>query len=589
MAILGPDIKGRETRFHVFFCLTNAEFGSPGGNEYSSMKKVIVGIFAMLFYLQAFAQGNVGEAVDLYLPSGTLWSDKNIGASVESDAGSYFAYGELYTKYLYCKTNYTYYNSKTNSIEGPDGELLEIGLDAARHFWGEHWRHPTMGSVGELFYYTTQEFTSVNGMNGLRFTGINGKSIFLPFSGEKYCNEHYDNNSNLVHESELGGFNIYARTWLSEGFGARDGSEMILFGRAQVLACNREGREVEAWAVYYDILKSEGLPVRPIYCAQENAILESEQIEDVETEENYVENIEIKFRFTNLTGDPEQQSIKFYCTTYDDYQTKTIKRSELNEDGSYTVSFHGKAGCSYVYYAEFTWPGWGTRETDKKTFEVGTVVHPTSPNQLAAIDLGLPSGNLWLNMNLGAESCFDIGLGYAFGGMQPADENGRYNEALDAAFYDGTMRGNISGTEYDVVTATMGEDWWIPSIADYQELVWECKTVFDCTENMVDGRKFIGNNGNCLFIPFERRIWLSNIDTFNNLRGFYVSNGWYIDSMNASSILSIRPVGRADIQDIESVRTDSTDRFFFNLRGERVQELKSGSIYFSKGKKMLIK
>ena len=34
------------------------------------------------------------ELIDLGLPSGTLWMDRNIGASSPEDAGLYFAWGE---------------------------------------------------------------------------------------------------------------------------------------------------------------------------------------------------------------------------------------------------------------------------------------------------------------------------------------------------------------------------------------------------------------------------------------------------------------------------------------------------------------
>ena len=38
------------------------------------------------------------NAVDLGLPSGTLWADRNIGADFPEDSGDYFAWGETATK-----------------------------------------------------------------------------------------------------------------------------------------------------------------------------------------------------------------------------------------------------------------------------------------------------------------------------------------------------------------------------------------------------------------------------------------------------------------------------------------------------------
>ena len=38
---------------------------------------------------------NAGQAVDLGLPSGTLWANKNVGASSESDNGILFIWGDI--------------------------------------------------------------------------------------------------------------------------------------------------------------------------------------------------------------------------------------------------------------------------------------------------------------------------------------------------------------------------------------------------------------------------------------------------------------------------------------------------------------
>ena len=35
------------------------------------------------------------QAVDLGLPSGTLWGDRNVGANIPEEYGSYFAWGEV--------------------------------------------------------------------------------------------------------------------------------------------------------------------------------------------------------------------------------------------------------------------------------------------------------------------------------------------------------------------------------------------------------------------------------------------------------------------------------------------------------------
>ena len=58
----------------------------------------------------------VPEAVDLGLPSGILWASVNLGAGVESDYGSRFAWGEIKTKGFYDWTNYKWCNGTATTM-----------------------------------------------------------------------------------------------------------------------------------------------------------------------------------------------------------------------------------------------------------------------------------------------------------------------------------------------------------------------------------------------------------------------------------------------------------------------------------------
>ena len=49
---------------------------------------------------------------------------------------------------------------------------------------GGPWRMPTSEEFGALFSLP-YEFTTLNGMNGLLFTGKNGGKLFLPAAGDK--------------------------------------------------------------------------------------------------------------------------------------------------------------------------------------------------------------------------------------------------------------------------------------------------------------------------------------------------------------------------------------------------------------------
>ena len=136
--------------------------------------------------------------VDLGLPSGTLWATCNVGAEKPEDYGDYFAWGETVTKTVYNWGTYKYghkvddwyYLTKYCSIsgEGYDGftdnlTVLEAGDDAATANWGSGWHTPTAEQWQELIDNTTGTWTSLNNVNGSRYTASNGNSIFLPAAG----------------------------------------------------------------------------------------------------------------------------------------------------------------------------------------------------------------------------------------------------------------------------------------------------------------------------------------------------------------------------------------------------------------------
>ena len=135
------------------------------------------------------------EAVDLGLPSGTLWATCNIGASNPEDYGSYFAWGETTTKSEFSWSTYNYCNGDVysltkycqNSSCGYEGftdtlTILKDPDDAAFINWGGDWRIPTQAQWEELINNTYREPVS----GGYRFTslvyGYTDKSIFLPYS-----------------------------------------------------------------------------------------------------------------------------------------------------------------------------------------------------------------------------------------------------------------------------------------------------------------------------------------------------------------------------------------------------------------------
>ena len=127
-------------------------------------------------------------AVDLGLPSGTLWADRNVGADSPEAYGDYFAWGETSTKSIYDGRNYKwrqdsskYGNSRFGS--GFNKNTLNLADDAAYVNMGAQWRMPTYKELNELRSKCTWTWTTIKGTKGYKVTGPNGNSIFLPAAG----------------------------------------------------------------------------------------------------------------------------------------------------------------------------------------------------------------------------------------------------------------------------------------------------------------------------------------------------------------------------------------------------------------------
>ncbi len=175
--------------------------------------------------------GTIGEAVDLGLPSGTLWASHNIGATKPEEYGAYLAWGELgakeegyidgikndyyWSSYKYSDngsltgmTKYTIEDGRTSGIWYSNGTFVGDGIttleamdDAAAFNWGGDWTMPTLTQMEELFnsVYTTWIWTTQNGVSGYKVVSKqmgNNNSIFLPASGSRFGSSLYNDGSN---------------------------------------------------------------------------------------------------------------------------------------------------------------------------------------------------------------------------------------------------------------------------------------------------------------------------------------------------------------------------------------------------------
>ena len=136
------------------------------------------------------------EYVDLGLPSGLKWAKCNVGAETETDFGDYFMWGSVTPNTAdECIWKNAPFNNGSISCDEEyfnvhksewldDNENLKPEFDAATQIMGGNWRMPTKDELKELLDNTIKEWAQVNGVNGYKFIGSNGNSIFIPAAGD---------------------------------------------------------------------------------------------------------------------------------------------------------------------------------------------------------------------------------------------------------------------------------------------------------------------------------------------------------------------------------------------------------------------
>ena len=143
------------------------------GTTYYYAAYTKVGDGFILGNTQSFTTASqVMEYVDMGLS--VLWAKCNIGAEKESEAGMMVGYGDQ-----------SFYNRSTSNddytpwdIAGTEDDTI-YGLSIDGDSKSKS-KMPTIEQIEELIAKTTQEYVTVDGIDGIRFTANNGNSIFLP-------------------------------------------------------------------------------------------------------------------------------------------------------------------------------------------------------------------------------------------------------------------------------------------------------------------------------------------------------------------------------------------------------------------------
>jgi hypothetical protein len=136
------------------------------------------------------------------------------------------------------------------------------------------------------------------------------------------------------------------------------------------------------------------------------------------------------------------------------------------------------------------------------------------PDHFRAVDLGLPSGNLWASHNIGAKKYYEAGYYFAWGEIQPSDTYAWRNYMWGG--YDSNNKPyvnkytNAEGTTTltaadDAATANWGEEWSMPTKEDFEELIANTTVTagHDNETHTVLGLTFKAKNASnkAIFIP----------------------------------------------------------------------------------------
>ena len=432
--------------------------------------------------------------VNLGLPSGLKWASCNIGATTPDGYGNYYAWGETETKDDYSWENYKHANGAKDKLtkycydasSGNNGftdskTTLESEDDAATANWGDDWRMPTDAEWTELQENCTWTWTTQNGVNGYQVASkTNGNSIFLPAAGYRY-------NASL---SSAGSEGYY---WSSSLSGSDpDYAWYFNFGSDYV--------------VRYDFYRYLGIPVRPV-CPLPASPTQSATHYTLTLYANGCESANTILcdagQQVSITAVPENAHRHF--VRWSDGNTDNPRTISVTKDSTFIAEFAQEPTAVSVY------------EDCNKNGKTEDIRSTTGEeNGHTWVDLGLPSGLKWASCNIGATTPEGYGNYYAWGETTTKEDyswetykhaNGAYNK-LTKYCYDASSGNNgftdsktTLESEDDAATANWGDDWRMPTDAEWTELQENCTWTWT-TQNGVNGYQVASKtNGNSIFLP----------------------------------------------------------------------------------------
>lgn len=417
----------------------------------------------------------IARWIDLGLISGVKWANYNVGAEAPEEYGDYFAWGEISPRESYTEENKLAVPGEIKHVTG------DARYDAATANWGGSARMPTRPEIDELYYCCEWQWVIQNGVNGVKITGPNGNSIFLPAPGFRYGTD--------LQETGLQGY-----YWSSTS------SNEFYSSQAFCLCFTPYDYDSTEIPNYY------GISVRPVKgditpdVHSDYPTNIGETTAEIPVTCTYISEKGVKAGIEYTTGD-EVKNIYFDVTAD---TTIIIKLDSLkpSTDYSYRAFIERKAGYSYTGTYNFK-----TRVT-------------------RWVDLGLPSGVKWANYNVGATFPEQYGNHFAWGDISPKDYYDDNCNTLNKVLPD------ISGNpKYDAATANWGGSARMPTHLEMMELE-NCCIWISTEQNGVEGMQVIGPNGNSIFLPAAGYRYHGDLSN-DGWKGYYWNSTPIKDGVNS--------------------------------------------------------
>lgn len=419
------------------------------------------------------------EMVDLGLTSGTLWANMNLGANTAEEEGLFYAWGETQTKTVYDDSTYKY---ATTQNLGNNHNISGTKYDVAHVVMGNAWRMPTYDEMKELYDNCLWEKVTQNSANGYRVTGPNGNSIFLPSAGVMMGGSHdYSNNGGSYFTSSQVSNNsdhAYSLSWKDGYLGIYNNNNYYPYSRYEGASAARyRGRSIRAVALLGNIEGDQAFTILTDSATWKLDDTVATLYGTLSTLRPIEGTVTIGFVIGDSAAVTRGKSTLEYART-------TTERCQFTT----TVDVYDNMG---YWFRSFV-------DTGDIIF-YGDALH----FGLEMVDLALPSGTRWANMNIGASRPEEFGRYYAWAEISEKDSytegNYQYYVAGEKRYINLGNDYNISRSNMDAAHMNMGNAWRLPTNTECSELLDNCTWTW-VLENGVNGYRVTGSNGNSIFL-----------------------------------------------------------------------------------------